>query len=274
MNSSIFKRLGYDICAFDPPNSLIMKYVLHAMLNMITDMIPSFETVLVISPISISVVLVALYISGYLKLKKTLKTNYTRKIFHFTIFSTAGLLGLIFGFHGVIVFGGWAGIFILIIIRLGDGNILYEGIAREQDSPHRSFYITVPFLSTAIAGMLDNLAFGQIALIGYLVAGWGDAVGEPIGVRFGKHRYRVPSRRDVTCYRSIEGSLAVFLTSMFASFLVLFYVINQSLVGSLITALIVGLITAIVEAISPHGVDNFTTQFFSCLIAFLIVAAF
>lgn len=241
------------------------------MLDIIADMIPSYKTILLTSPVSILVILFIAYVSGYLKLKKRLKTNYSRKIFHFTIFSTAGLIGLFFGFHGVIVFGSWAGIFILIIIWKGDGNIMYEGIAREQDSPHRSFYILVPFLSTAIAGMLDNILFGQIALIGYMVAGWGDAVGEPIGVRFGKHKYKVPSRRTVVCYRSIEGSLAVFVTSTFASFLVLLLALNHSIIVSFLSAIVVGFATAIVEAFSPHGVDNFTTQFFSCFVGFLMV---
>jgi phytol kinase len=241
------------------------------MIDIITEMIPSFETILVASPISIVVILSIAYLSGYLKLKKRLKTNYTRKIFHFTIFSTAGLMGLFVGFHGVIVFGSWAGIFILIIIHLGDGNIFYEGMAREQDSPHRSFYIIVPFLSTAIAGMLDNILFGQVALIGYLVAGWGDAVGEPVGVRFGKHKYKVPSRKDVLCYRSVEGSLAVFVTSTFASFLVLSIALEHPIMVSFFSAIVVGFTTAIVEAFSPHGIDNFTTQFFSCLVGFLMV---
>jgi phytol kinase len=171
----------------------------------------------------------------------------------------------------VIVFGGWAGIILLMQIYLGDGHVLYEGIAREQDSPHRSFYIIVPFISTALAGVLDNLLFGQIALIGYLVAGWGDAVGEPVGVRFGRHKYRVPSRRRVVCYRSIEGSSAVFLTSIFASFLVLSYALQFPLITSLLVAIVAGLVTAFVEAVSPHGIDNFTTQFFSCLTAFFIL---
>ncbi|UCG68852.1 MAG: hypothetical protein JSV09_13825 [Thermoplasmata archaeon] len=242
------------------------------MYYLIARMIPSFGTVLVVSPISLIVILVTAYIAGYLKLRKKIKTNYTRKVFHFTIFSTAGLIGFFQGFQGVIVFGSWAGIFILIILHLGDGNIFYEGMAREQDSPHRSFYIIVPFISTAIAGMLDNILFGQIALIGYLVAGWGDAVGEPIGVRFGRHKYKVPSRKKVLCYRSVEGSTAVFLTSTLASFLVIFLVLDEPLYVSATTAFLAGLTTALVEGFSPHGVDNFTTQFASCLVAFSILA--
>jgi phytol kinase len=234
-------------------------------------MIPSLETIFIVTPISLPVILIIGYISGYLKTVKKIKTNYTRKLFHFTIFSTAGAIGLFFGFSGTMVFGLWAGLFILFILYLGDGNIFYEGMAREQDEPHRSFYIIVPFLSTAIAGVLDNILFGQIALIGYLVAGWGDAVGEPIGVRFGKHRYRVPSRKKVVCYRSVEGSLAVFTVSTLASLLVLSQALNYGWELSIMGALAAGLATALVEAFSPHGVDNFTTQFFSCSTAFIII---
>jgi phytol kinase len=242
------------------------------MFDFITKMIPSFDTVIVVSPICVIVILVMAYVAGYLKLRRKIKTNYTRKIFHFTIFSTAVLIGLFQGFQGAIVFGGWAGIFILIIIYLGDGNLFYEGMAREQDSPHRSFYIIVPFISTAIAGMVDNILFGQIAVIGYLVAGWGDAAGEPIGVRFGRHKYKVPSRKKVVCYRSVEGSCAVFLTSSLASFLVLVFPLNQPLFSALLIALVVGFITAFVEGFSPHGVDNFTIQFASCLGAYLLIS--
>ena len=234
-------------------------------------MIPTPETILFVSPISLPVILIIGHISGFLKIKKGIKTNYTRKLFHFTIFSTAGLIGLFFGFSGTIVFGSWAGLFILIILYLGDGNIFYEGMARERDEPHRSFYIIVPFLATAVAGLLDNFLFGQVALVGYLVAGWGDAAGEPVGVRLGKHRYRVPSRKEVICYRSFEGSAAVFLVSIFASYLVLSLALEYSPLVSIIGALATGLATAVVEAFSPHGIDNFTTQFASCLATFSVV---
>ncbi|UCF08121.1 MAG: hypothetical protein JSW28_00030, partial [Thermoplasmata archaeon] len=241
------------------------------MLDFITRMIPSLETVLVVTPISIPVILTMAYISGYLKMDRVIKTNYTRKLFHFTIFSTAGCLGLLFGFTGTIVFGSCAGFFILLILYLGDGNILYEGMAREQDAPHRSFYIIVPFLATAVAGVTDNLLFGHVALVGYLVAGWGDAAGEPIGVRFGRHKYRVPSRKKVICYRSIEGSLAVFSVSTLASYIVLFQALGYSPLVSIVGAIAAGLATAFVEAFSPHGVDNFTTQFASCFAAYSVV---
>ena len=53
---------------------------------------------------------------------------------------------------------------------------------------------------------------GSYAAVGYLVAGWGDAVGEPVGTRFGRHPYRVPfTRRRARGPHASKGSMAVFV---------------------------------------------------------------
>jgi phytol kinase len=223
------------------------------------------------TPLSIIVIILTAYLAGILKLKFHVKTNYTRKIFHFIIFSAAGVIGIFSGLQGVIVFGSVAGIFIMIIINFGIGNLFYEGLAREQDSPHRSFYLIVPFVATAAGGFLNNLLIGQFAIIGYLVAGWGDAAGEPVGVRFGKHKYKVPTVAKVVCYRTYEGSLAIFIVSTTAIVIVMTQVLKIPVLPAVGVGLIAGLITSIVEAISPHGIDNFTTQFFSAMSAYAII---
>jgi len=147
----------------------------------------------IVTPITIICIVLFLFISGSLKINYKIKTNYTRKLFHILVFTFAGMVGFFFDFRAVMLYGGITGLIVIYAIYLGDGHILYEGMAREQDEPHRSFYIGVPFITTAIAGLFNNILFGQLALVGYLVAGWGDASGEPIGVRFGKHKYKVPS---------------------------------------------------------------------------------
>lgn len=241
------------------------------MLDYFLSIIPDPEHWLIYSPISAIVLILTAYTSGYLKLNVNLKTNYTRKIFHFIIFTVAGIIGIYSGLKGVIVFGSIAGIFIMGTINLGIGNIFYEGLAREQDTPHRSFYLIVPFVATACAGLTNNLLFGQFALIGYLVAGWGDAVGEPIGVRFGRHKYKVPTVVKVDCYRSLEGSFAIFIVSTIAIAIILINIMKTTILIGLAIGIISGLITCIVEAISPHGIDNFTTQFFSASSAYYIL---
>ncbi len=103
------------------------------------------------------------------------------------------------------------------------------------------------------------------------MGGWGDAVGEPVGSRWGKHRYRVPSLLGVKATRSLEGSGAVAGVSIVVAFLGL-YLIGYSGPASLKTAVICGLGGAAVEAISNHGLDNLTMQFTAAGLAYLVLA--
>ncbi|GAG75160.1 unnamed protein product, partial [marine sediment metagenome] len=64
-------------------------------------------------------------------------------------------------------------------------------MAREKDFPRRGYFVIVPYLTTAMGGIVSNLLFGSSAIMGYIMCGAGDAVAEPVGVRFGKHRYKV-----------------------------------------------------------------------------------
>lgn len=190
-------------------------------------------------------------LAGYLKLHKGLKTNYSRKVFHFIVFSAATLIAWFWGLPGTIIFGISSGIFLITSLLQGDGSMLYEGIAREQDRPQRSLYLIAPFVGTAIGGMLGNLFFGASAIVGYLVVGWGDAVGEPFGVMFGRHKYRVFTLTGINCQRSLEGSMAVFIASTLAASLLLMNPLHGA---------IIGLVATLVEAQSPHGLDNLTVQ--------------
>jgi phytol kinase len=58
---------------------------------------------------------------------------------------------------------------------------------------------------TAAGGMISNILFGKLAVVGYVVTGWGDAVGEPVGTRWGNHRYRVPTLTGIKCHRSLDN---------------------------------------------------------------------
>ena len=98
-------------------------------------------------------------------------------------------------------------------------------------------------------------------IAGYLVAGVGDAIGEPAGTRFGRHTYKVWSRSSVPAIRSWEGSLAVFLAS--ALVVTVAIVVTSALgTGSLwgLKVLGIAVASALVEAFSPHGWDNLTMQ--------------
>lgn len=204
----------------------------------------------------------SLFFAGLLKQRYTLKTGYTRKIFHFLIFTNATGIQVFFGLKTLCLFGAATSGVILYALLKGDGHLLYEAMAREKDAPHRSYYIIAPYAATFLGGVFSNVFFGYAALVGYLVTGLGDAIGEPVGTRFGKHRYCAPSFfAKVPSTRSYEGSLAVFLVSLLAG--IAAFTLSPELEAPQYRLLFfIGLAacSALVEALSPHGWDNAAMQ--------------
>ena len=229
--------------------------------RLITDIIPTPAMLLSGGPAALLWALGALYLSGSLKRHRRWKTGYTRKVFHFLIFSCAALVSWRWGLPGVCLFGGMTPLVILYALIRGDGHLLYEGIAREKDAPYRTHYIVMPYLATLLGGIAANLLFGPAAMIGYLVTGVGDAIGEPVGTRFGRHEYAVPSFRKIKSTRSLEGSAAVFGVSYLALLLGIGLLSPDALsLPVLGKALPIALACALAEAVSPHGWDNATLQ--------------
>lgn len=196
---------------------------------------------------------------GYLRCTRNVRTAYTRKIFHFGIFTMTTIVHLVWALPGVTVVGTVVSAIVLYAVMRGEGFPLYEALARPSDAPRRTMFIIVPLLTTIFGGIFTNSFFPRFAYIGYLVCGWGDAVGEPIGSRFGKHVYSVPSLSGVRAKRSLEGSLAVFLVGSIAATLG-FFAYGETPPHPILRGLACGLAGALVEAVSNHGVDNFTTQ--------------
>lgn len=159
------------------------------------------------------------------------------------------------------LFGGTCSVAVFYAVWKGDGHILYEAMAREKDKPHRTFFILIPYLTTLAGGLFSAMVFGPVSIAGYLVAGLGDAIGEPVGTRFGKHQYRVRSLSSVPATRSIEGSAAVFIMSYAA--LVLAAILSPQISpghGAVLKLGLVAAASALAEALSPHGWDNATLQ--------------
>ena len=222
--------------------------------------VPSSKALAVGGPIGLLWSFTALWFAGWLKQNGT-RTGYTRKVFHFLIFGTVAALEWRLGTPAVCLFGGMCTIAVFFAVWRGPGNLLYEALARERDEPHRTFFILVPYFTTAVGGLVTNILFGPVAVAGYLVTGLGDAIGEPAGTMFGRHHYRVRSLSSVPTTRSLEGSAAVFMMSVVALLL-------ASAVSPQITlaafgvprVLVIAAASTLVEAASPHGWDNATMQ--------------
>jgi len=201
--------------------------------------------------------------------RRGMRVAYTRKIFHFVIFTTAAVVNGLWSLPGTAVFGSVIAAIVLVAVLRGDGHPLYEALARDSDRPRRTLFIVVPLVTTAIGGLSAALVAGPFASVGYLAAGWGDAIGEPVGARWGRHPYSVPSLAGVPARRTVEGSTAVFVVASLASCLALVTLgvgAAQWWVG-----LACGLAAAAVEAVSNHGLDNLTVQIVPSLVARALV---
>jgi phytol kinase len=227
--------------------------------TLIEPFLPSFSLLRWLGPVAVLYAGGAATLAGYLRAHRGVRTPYTRKIFHFIIFTAAGLLQMFFGLPAVVIFGSVTSAFVLYAVWRGDGFPFYEAMARPSDAPRRTLFILIPLVTTALGGVLSNLFFPSWAFVGYLVCGWGDAVGEPVGTRWGRHRYKVPSMLGVASTRSLEGSAAVCIAGTCATAAAL------ALMGFSATAIVIiaagaGVAGALVEAFSTHGLDNLTVQ--------------
>jgi len=192
---------------------------------------------------------ILLSVTGFLN-SRGLHDGYTRKIFHFIAFISIAVF-LKYAPSDVTVISIVIGmIYLLVSCFSGKGFLWFDGMARKSDAPNEKLYVILPMAST-VAGLGASWAlFGHpFVEIGMLCVAIGDAVAEPVGVRWGRHKFKVYSLTGKMSQRSIEGSLSVFLACALIIFLVS---------GSVTVSLLIGFSLSIIEAISPRGTDNFT----------------
>ena len=240
------------------------------MLELFLSSLPTLPVLLTVAPVATAYVMLVGWFVGYLKIDRRVRTAYTRKIFHFLVFTAVSIVHLVWHLPGVTVFGVVATLVVIYTVGRGAGFPLYEALARPNDAPHRTLFVIVPLVTTALGGIATNALFAAYAYVGYLVCGWGDAVGEPVGSRWGRHRYRVPSLAGVAAQRSLEGSAAVLIIGAVAAAIGL-AAAGFAVPVALGVGLACGTAGALVEAISTHGLDNFTTQVAAAAVAALLL---
>jgi phytol kinase len=137
--------------------------------------------------------------------------------------------------------------------------IAFSSFDRPEDRPHTllwfasqgiiGYVVLVPLIAVFNSyHMLDMLG------ITILITVFGDGLAEPIGIRFGKHKYTTYSIFPLKKYvRSLEGSLTVFITAIIVIFIFKHSFNNTQFLIALATIPIAMTLT---EAFSPHTLDN------------------
>ncbi len=231
-------------------------------------------TVLIEVPVSLvqatnlAALVLVQYSTGLLAERKNVKVNYTRKINHFLLFLIPILLGRGYAYkESFWLFSLGAFLAVLKFVfytkpireRIPFIKTMFSSFDRPEDRPYTLLWIT----TQTAAGYLVILPMGvffarynllPLVLIPILIYGIGDGLAEPVGVRFGRHKYRVYALfTDKTFYRSLEGSACVFITSVIV---ILYYHPHFNPQQLTVALAVIPLLMTITEAFSPHTWDS------------------
>ncbi len=208
------------------------------------------------------------FATSYLVKKEKLKVNYSRKILHFAQLLSIFIINKTFFNYSIEYFaisGTLSLVESLIMVeplrrRFRLIAFMFLSYDRPEDRPH-----TVRLVATQVLGMTVALIgvaylyqFSELPLdllaIPLIITAFGDGLAEPVGVFFGKHKYKTKDLFGDRVYtRSYEGSSMVFFASIFA----LIFFGNLFPVHELVCLfLFLPLLMTITEAYSPHTWDN------------------
>ena len=210
------------------------------------------------------------YLSGLLVKYKNVKVNYTRKIDQLFLFFIPALVDYFFMNNkpstAFMIINQALFMFISLIIFVKPVRNKFPIIATafsSFDRPEDRPYTLLWFTSQGIIGyvvLVPIIAFFNqhhmfnMLNITILITVFGDGLAEPIGIRFGKHKYTTYSIFPIRKYvRSLEGSLTVFITAIIVIFIFKHLFNNTQFLIALATIPIAMTLT---EAVSPHTLDN------------------
>ena len=218
--------------------------------------------------IKLTILLLVQYASGSLVFYKGVKVNYTRKINHFALFFIPMFIDNIIPVQPsieLLIIGSFVAVAGLIIyikpIRTNSRLIqrMFLSFDRPEDRPNTllwlSTQITVGYLILVpIIIYFFTIGYRDLIFIPILVNGIGDGLAEPVGVRFGRLKYKTYALFSKIKYeRTIEGSACVFFTSI----IVIIFFQSGFTSSEFICALIVfPIVMTLAEAFAPHTWDT------------------
>lgn len=204
---------------------------------------------------------------GYILTNKSskFKVNYTRKLQHFAAYMVPLVIKT--DFHGPLALA-WGDFFTLIgflvLIKPVREScsffmLQFNSLDRPEDRPHTLKWIIA---GNIVPGLVILLFFkwlfgdyGALTFIIVFITGIGDGLAEPVGITWGRHKYKTRgcfSSRKYT--RSWEGSACVFLSGLL--FPAMQYADFANFHQVLAAMLILPPTMAYAEAVAPHTMDT------------------
>ena len=208
------------------------------------------------------------YVSGSLVYYKGIKVNYTRKINHFALFFVPMFLDKFIPVKPsleLLIIGSILAVTGLIIyikpVRIKSNFIqrMFLSFDRPEDRPNTllwlstqtafGFLVLIPFII-----LFYTSGYEYLIIIPILVNGIGDGLAEPVGVRFGKHKYLTYALFSKIKYeRTLEGSACVFITSVVV---ILFFQSGFTSSEFIYVIIIFPIVMTLSEAFAPHTWDT------------------
>ncbi len=197
-----------------------------------------------------------------------IKVNYTRKIIHFALFFLPEYLKTFLpykaGFGTILVSGTLFLLTIALMVkpirsRFSLFNTAFASIDRPEDRPHTMLWLSTQVMATfpilcLIVYLLEQYDRTILIFITVIVAGLGDGLAEPVGVRFGRHKYATRALFSDRKYtRSYEGSACVFFSGIFACLILKG---EMSTIELILALSIIPVAMTLAEAFSPHTWDS------------------
>lgn len=215
-----------------------------------------------------AVLFLTAYVLGLWVRRTGIRVNYTRKIMHFVVLLFPMVLASYLPYQASLYTVLMSGIVFVASLALfsaplrARSNIVATAFAafdRPEDRPFTLLWLSTQLVATYIVLLLMLIWLGHyektaLIYITVLVAGFGDGLAEPVGVRFGRHTYTVRALfTDRRYTRSLEGSACVLVSGLFSVIL-----LRSQLEGvQFVLALaIIPLAMTLAEAWSPHTWDG------------------
>ena len=172
-------------------------------------------------------------------------------------------------------------LFLLLLVseeirnRVSIINTMFKAVDRPEDRPYTLIWFSSQIITTLIVLLPFSVYFSRIKkdsliFIPILINALADGLAEPVGITFGKHKYKTTACLSSVKYeRSYEGSFCVFIVTMIIILSYYEYMFINQYIFMIITLPISITFT---EAFAPHTWDSPFIYFVVC--SFLTVSEY